>query len=110
MNKTGVAEVSESIGFNRNKEKSNTLKYNTENTNAITLDRETLEEVKSFTSLGSIIDEQGGSDPDLKATIDKVRTTILQLKNIWNSKQQSVHQYQSHNLQYESQDSSTTRS
>ncbi|VDP45472.1 unnamed protein product [Schistosoma margrebowiei] len=39
--------------------------------------------------LGSIINEQGGLDADIKASIGKSGTTIPQLKNIWNSKQLS---------------------
>ncbi|VDP59350.1 unnamed protein product [Schistosoma curassoni] len=54
-----------------------------------TIDGEDLEDVKSFTYLGSIIDENGGSDADVKARIGKARAAYLQLKNIWNSKQQS---------------------
>ncbi|VDP56926.1 unnamed protein product [Schistosoma margrebowiei] len=46
--------------------------------------------VEYFTYLGSIIDEQGGSDADVKARIGKARTAFLQLKNIWNSKQLST--------------------
>ncbi|CAH8643390.1 unnamed protein product [Schistosoma margrebowiei] len=61
-----------------------------ENTNPITFDGETLEDVESFTYLGSIIDEQGGSDADVKARIGKARTAFLQLQNIWNSKQLST--------------------
>ncbi|VDP51775.1 unnamed protein product [Schistosoma margrebowiei] len=61
-----------------------------ENSNPITPDGETLEDVESFTYLRSIIDEQGGSDADVKARIGKARTAFLQLKNIWNSKQLST--------------------
>ncbi|VDP31001.1 unnamed protein product [Schistosoma margrebowiei] len=43
--------------------------------------------VESFTYLGSIIDEQGGSDEDVKTRIGKARVAFIQLKNIWNSKQ-----------------------
>ncbi|VDP25225.1 unnamed protein product [Schistosoma mattheei] len=55
--------------------------------------------------LGSIIDRNGGSDADLNARIGKTRTAFLRLKNIWNSKQLSVNQYQSHNHHYEREDS-----
>ncbi|VDP57743.1 unnamed protein product [Schistosoma curassoni] len=65
-------------------------KYNTENINPITLDGETLEEVKTLTYLNSIIHEQGESDTDVKARIGKARTAFLQLSNIWNSKQLST--------------------
>ncbi|VDO57052.1 unnamed protein product [Schistosoma margrebowiei] len=76
-----VEAVSALIGFNTYKGKTNVLKFKTENRNQITLDGETLEDVGSFTSLGSIIDEQGGSDADVKARIGKARATFLQLKN-----------------------------
>ncbi|VDO87748.1 unnamed protein product [Schistosoma margrebowiei] len=58
------------------------LKYDTENTNPITLDGETLENVESFMHLGSVIDERGESDADVKARIGKARTTLLQLNNL----------------------------
>ncbi|VDO90420.1 unnamed protein product [Schistosoma margrebowiei] len=56
----------------------------------ITLDGETKEDVQSFTYLGSIIDERGESDTDVKARIGNARTAFLQLKNIRNSKQLST--------------------
>ncbi|VDO55775.1 unnamed protein product [Schistosoma margrebowiei] len=52
-----VAAVSASAGLNIHMEKTNVLKYGTENANPITLDSETLENVESFTYLDSIIDE-----------------------------------------------------
>ncbi|VDO50501.1 unnamed protein product [Schistosoma margrebowiei] len=72
------------------KGKSKVLKFKAENSNPITLDGETLEDVESFTYLRSIIDEQGGSDADVKARIGKARVAFLQLKNIWNSRQLST--------------------
>ncbi|VDP71134.1 unnamed protein product [Schistosoma mattheei] len=77
-----VAAVSASVDLNIHKRKTKVLKFNTENTNPITLDDETLEDVKSSTYLGSIIDEQGGSDAEVKAWIGKARAAFLQLKNI----------------------------
>ncbi|VDO94485.1 unnamed protein product [Schistosoma margrebowiei] len=74
-----VATVSASVGLNIHKGKIKVLKYNTENSNSITLDGETMEDVESFTYLESIIDEQGGSDADVKARIVKARTAFLQL-------------------------------
>ncbi|VDP35317.1 unnamed protein product [Schistosoma curassoni] len=85
-----VAAVSASVGLNIHKEKTKVLKYNIENSNPFTLDGETLEDVESFTHLGSIIDEQGGSDADVKARIGKTRAAFLQLKNKWNSQQLST--------------------
>ncbi|CAH8650385.1 unnamed protein product [Schistosoma mattheei] len=90
MKTASVAAVSASVGLSIHKGKTKVLKFNTQNSNPITLDGETLEDVESFTYLGSIIDEQGGSDADVKARIGKARVAFLQLKNIWNSKQLST--------------------
>ncbi|VDP37456.1 unnamed protein product [Schistosoma margrebowiei] len=105
-----VAAVSVSVGLNIHKGKTMVLRYNTENSNPITLDGETPEDVGSLTYLGSIINEQEGSGAEVKTSIDKARASFLQLKNLWNSKQLSVNQYQNENLQYEHQSSSTVRS
>ncbi|VDP23249.1 unnamed protein product [Schistosoma margrebowiei] len=89
-NTTSVAAALAAVGFNIHKEKSKVLRYNTTCTNQITLHAEDLEDVKTFTCLGSIIDEHSGSDADVKARIGNARATYLQLKNIWNSKQLST--------------------
>ncbi|VDP02798.1 unnamed protein product [Schistosoma curassoni] len=85
------------LGLNIHKGKSRILRYNTECNNRITIDGD-LEDVKTFTYLGSIIDEHDGSDADVKAWISKARAAYLQLKNIWNSKQLSSNQHQGHNF------------
>ncbi|VDP22729.1 unnamed protein product [Schistosoma margrebowiei] len=87
---THVATVSASVGLKIHEGKTKVLKYNTENGIPITLDGETREVVKSFTYLGSIIVDQGGTDAHVKVRIGKVRAAFLQLKNIWNPKQLST--------------------
>ncbi|VDO69781.1 unnamed protein product [Schistosoma margrebowiei] len=83
---TSAAAVSAAVGLNIHKGKSRILRYNTACTNPITIDGEDLEDVKTFTYLGSIIDEHGGSDADVKARIGKATAAYLQLMNIWNLK------------------------
>ncbi|VDP50743.1 unnamed protein product [Schistosoma curassoni] len=90
---TSVAADSVVVCLNINKEKRKILRYNTACTNPITIDGEDLEDVETFTYLGSIIDEHGGSDAGVKARIGKARAAYLQLNNIWNSKQLSVNQH-----------------
>ncbi|VDO90056.1 unnamed protein product [Schistosoma margrebowiei] len=85
-----VSAASAAVGLNIHKGKRQILRHNIACTNPITLDREDLEDVKSFTYLGSIIDEYSGSDADVKAWISKARAANLQLKNIWNSRQLST--------------------
>ncbi|CAH8587755.1 unnamed protein product [Schistosoma guineensis] len=90
MKINSVASASAAVGLNVHKGRSKILKYNTENTNPTTLGGETLEKVESFTYLSGIIDEQGGSDADMKARIGKSTTAFLHIKNMWNSKQPST--------------------
>ncbi|VDO96103.1 unnamed protein product [Schistosoma curassoni] len=87
---TIVAAASAAISFNINKGKTKVLRYNTACTNPITRDGEDLENVKTFTYVGSIIDKHGGSDADVEAWIRKARAACLQVENIWNSKQPST--------------------
>ncbi|VDP00948.1 unnamed protein product [Schistosoma mattheei] len=103
---TSVAAVSAAVGLNIHKGKNMILRYNTACTNPITIDGD-LEDVKTFTYLGSIIDGHGGSDADVKAQISLARPVYLQLKDIWKSKELSISQYQGQDFQYKSQDSST---
>ncbi|VDP17039.1 unnamed protein product [Schistosoma margrebowiei] len=90
MKTDSEAAVSASVGLSIHKGKTKVFKFKTENSNPITLDGETLEDVESLTYLGSIIDEGGGSDVDVKTKITKSRASLLQPKNIWNSKQLSA--------------------
>ncbi|VDP26590.1 unnamed protein product [Schistosoma margrebowiei] len=54
----GVAAVVASVDLSIHKGKTKVLKYNTVNSNAITLDGKTQEDVEFFTYLGSSIGEQ----------------------------------------------------
>ncbi|VDO73198.1 unnamed protein product [Schistosoma curassoni] len=89
------------------KAKSKIFRYNTTCNSPVTIDGEDLEGVKAFTYVGSIMDQHGGSDADVKARIGKARAAYLQLTNIWNSKQLSLNPHQSHNFQYKCEGSST---
>ncbi|VDO68120.1 unnamed protein product [Schistosoma curassoni] len=102
----GVAPTTEAVGLNIHKGKNRILRYNTTCNNRITLDGEALEDVKSFTYLGGIIDEHGGSDADVKVRIGKAGTAYLQLEGHLELKT-IVDQYQGQNFQYKCQDSST---
>ncbi|VDP19519.1 unnamed protein product [Schistosoma margrebowiei] len=82
MKVVGVAKASVAVRLHIHKGKIEILKYNTENTNPITLDEEMLKEIETPTYLDSVIDKLGGSDADVNVTISKVRTAFLQSKNV----------------------------
>ena len=50
------------------------------NDGPIVLGENVLEEVENFTYLGSIVNNLGGTDSDVKARIGKARVAFLQLK------------------------------
>ena len=81
-----VAQNSEKLGLKIHNEKSKLLKVNSTSTHPISIETKTLEEVDSFTYLGSIVDKQGGTDADIKIRIRKARIAFQQLKNIWTSR------------------------
>ncbi|VDP69744.1 unnamed protein product [Schistosoma curassoni] len=87
---TSVATVSAEVSLNIHKRKSQIVRYDAACTNPATIDGDDLEDVKTFTYLGSIIDVHGGSDADVKGRIGKARAEYLQLRNICNSKQLST--------------------
>lgn len=84
-----VSSTAMDIGLNVNINKSKILKINSSSINSVTLNKSKLEEVQSFTYLGSIVDQQGGTDADVKARIGKARVAFIQLNNIWKSRELS---------------------
>ncbi|VDO54708.1 unnamed protein product [Schistosoma margrebowiei] len=97
---TSVATASAAVGLNIHKGKSKILRYDIACTNPVTIDGEDLEDVKTFTDLGSIIDERSGSDADVKARIGKATEGHLEVKA-------TINQHQSQDFQYKCEDSST---
>ncbi|VDP35088.1 unnamed protein product [Schistosoma margrebowiei] len=75
MKTTSVTEASVSLGLNIHKGKRKVLKHNTEKINPIILDGKALDDVESFTYLGSIMDEEEKSGADVNSSVGKARTT-----------------------------------
>ncbi|CAH2326140.1 Hypothetical predicted protein [Pelobates cultripes] len=73
------------VGLIIHKEKTKILKIpksNFSNIYPITLNGSPLKEVQFFTHLGSIIDQQGGTDVDVKARIGKARVAFILIKKL----------------------------
>ncbi|XP_060559943.1 uncharacterized protein LOC132719984 [Ruditapes philippinarum] len=77
---TLLATTAADTGLNINRKKTELMKINTTAQAPITLDGEPIKEVESFTYLGSVVDQQGGTDEDIKSRIGKVRTAFIMLK------------------------------
>ena len=81
-----LAAASLQVGLNIHKGKTKVLRINAASTDPVTLEGNALEEVETFTYLGSVINKRGGTDADVRARIGKARVAFLQLKNIWSSR------------------------
>lgn len=79
---TKLRTISSKVGLDIHPGKKQVIRMNTLSlsTAPVSLDGSNLEEVQSFTYLGSKIDRLGGTDADVKARIGKARTVF-----IWNS-------------------------
>ncbi|XP_071123293.1 uncharacterized protein [Mytilus edulis] len=76
-----VAETGLSINHNKT-----VLKSNTKSQASLMVNTQALEEVESFTYLGSVVDNLGGSNKDVKIRIGKVRTAFIMMGRIPNIK------------------------
>ena len=86
QNKTSsLASHASQVGLHIHPNKSKILKVNASSTEAVKLGDNNLEEVETFTYLGSVVNQQGGTDADVKTRIGKARASFLALKNIWRS-------------------------
>ena len=88
---TRLMGISAKVGLSIHKQKTKIMKVNTASTEPVLLEGSPLDEVESFTYLGSIINVQGGTDEDVKTRIGKARTAFLQLQTIWKSRELSQH-------------------
>ena len=87
QDKTTLLETtSAGTGLKVNRKKTEMMKMNTTATAPITVGGEPIREVESFVYLGSVVDQQGGTDRDVTARIGKARATVVMLKNIWASR------------------------
>jgi len=72
------------------KSKIKTMRINSTNKHPIKLDNEAVENVASFTYLGSVIAVDEGTERDVLVRIGKARTAFLLLRPVWRSKEISL--------------------
>ena len=82
--------LAKSTGLKIHAGKSKVLKITPKSDTPIKLDGTPLEDVNTFTYLGSVIDSHGGTEADIKARIAKATTAFQQLKKIWRANKISL--------------------
>ena len=84
QDKTSLLETtSAGTGLKINRKKTELMKMNTTANTPVTVGGEPMKEVESFVYLGSMTDQQGGTDRDVTARIGKARAAFVLLRNIW---------------------------
>ena len=61
------------------------MRLNNNSIQRIRVNGEELEEVDSFTYLGSVVDKSGGTEADITARIGKARVAFIMMKKVWSS-------------------------
>ena len=78
--------TAQQVGINIHRRKTKVVRMNAANTNPIPLRGEPIEDVDSYTYLGSIVSKTGSTDEDVKGSIQKAHKEFLMMKNIWKSR------------------------
>ena len=86
QDKTTLLETtSAGAGLKINRKKTELMKMNTTVNTPVTVGGKPIKEVESFVYLGSVVDQQGGTDRDVTARIGKASAAFVMLKIIWAS-------------------------
>ena len=101
-----ITSLAAKTGLRPNVEKIKVMRLNTCNQSPIKTDGSPLGEVQSFTYLGSVVDDVGGSDSGIMLGINKARGAFNMLKNVWILKSY-ITKYQAENFQLKCKNSST---
>ena len=80
-----LATTAGMTGLTIKKSKTKTMRINSTNERPIKLDNEDIENVASFTYLGSVIAIDGGTERDVRVRNGKARTAFLLLRPVWRS-------------------------
>ena len=78
------------IGLKINVKKTKSLRLGISEDEKVTLGNEKIDQVGSFTYLGSIISKDGGSSEDVKYRIAKAQGVFSQLKKVWKNRKISL--------------------
>ena len=84
---TKLEAVSSKLGLKINTDKTKTIRINGNAREQIMINYLDIEDVTSFTYLGSVINITGGTDEDVLARTGKARSTLNTLASIWRSRE-----------------------
>jgi len=84
---TKLEAISSKLGLKINTDKTKTIRINSNASEQIRINNLGIEDVTSFTYLGSVINITRGTDEDVVARIGKARSAFNTLASIWRSRE-----------------------
>ena len=81
-----LSKVALQTGLEINTQKTKSMRVNTATNTLIQFAEQDIEDVESFTYLGSLISKIGGTEEDIKSRIGKTRHVFVTLKPVWNNR------------------------
>ena len=81
-----LEKIAATTGLRINRAKTKVMRMICKSTQPITLNTGIIEEVSSFTYLGSVVSIDGGTEADIKARLNKATVAFRMLDNIWKAK------------------------
>jgi hypothetical protein len=82
-----TAEYGEQIGLRINAKKTKLMTVNVDKKVNININGQDVEEVESFSYLGSVMTKDGGAEADIRSRLGKARGVFARLRPIWRSSQ-----------------------
>lgn len=82
----GLQEEAKTVGLHINVKKTKEMRLNTRTEGTLSVDGKDIEQVETFTYLGSVVTKNGGADEDVKQRIRKVNGAFMQLYAVWKNK------------------------
>ena len=81
-----LSYIAKGTGLEINTKKTKSMRVNSTRDAAIMLEGQPIDDVESFTYLGSVVSRTGGSDEDVKVRIGKARHAYNTLGPVWNNR------------------------
>jgi len=85
-----VQSNAQKLGLNINAGKTKLMRINTKSNETVKMGSDSIEDVESFTYLGTKITKDGNSQNEITSRLSKARQTFSRLKHIWNSRRISL--------------------
>jgi hypothetical protein len=82
-----MVQTAKHVGLKVNEKKTKILAVNADDPVNITINNKIVERVEKFNYLGSMINETGGTEEDIRTRIAKAHGAFTALQNIWRSKE-----------------------